>query len=258
MWSIVIKKSVLKAAFMLILILFLIWINHRYLNWTPLSIREWIISFGWFAPVVFILLFTVRPLLLFPSSILTITAGLAFGPVLGTLYSLTGLMISAVVAFGVARKLGKEIVQKDWTGKFGKLQSQLEQKGFVYVLVLRLIPFINFDLISYLAGISKVHFRSFFYATLIGVIPGTYGYTFVGHILVERDPWQLIKLVLLFGVLIVIPLVFRKKLAGALGIFTDKIKKQGEGQEKRVDSQTNGHGHTVITGQENNDHTNSV
>ncbi|EGL82412.1 SNARE associated protein [Caldalkalibacillus thermarum TA2.A1] len=253
MWSVMMKKSILKALLIFMLIIVLIWINHRYLNWKPLTIREWMTSFGWYAPLVFILLFTIRPLLLFPSSILTIAAGLAFGPFLGTLYSLIGLMISAVIAFGVARKLGKEIVQKRWTGRFRTLEIQLEQNGFFYVLVLRLIPFINFDLISYLAGISKVRFRSFLYATFIGVIPGTYGYTFVGHTLVERDPVMIMKLVVIFALLIAVPLIFRKKLAAKVGLFPAKEQK-----EDRPDSQADDHKPAVMTGQENNKHSNSM
>jgi uncharacterized membrane protein YdjX (TVP38/TMEM64 family) len=52
--------------------------------------------------------------------------------------------------------------------------------GFFYVVTLRLIPLFNFDLISYTAGISKVRYQSFLFGTLLGIVPGTFAYNFLG------------------------------------------------------------------------------
>ena len=66
------------------------WANKRYLNLSPKEIRIWVLSFGIFAPLIFIGISIVRPLVLFPVSVISIAGGLAFGPILGTLYTLFG------------------------------------------------------------------------------------------------------------------------------------------------------------------------
>ncbi|SES05500.1 TVP38/TMEM64 family protein [Salisediminibacterium halotolerans] len=194
------KKNGLKLTAVVIVIGLLVWINQRYLNISPLEIRRWILSFGFYAPLVYLLLYTVRPLILFPASIMTLGGGLAFGPIWGTVLSVSGASASAAVAFLVARKLGKNVAAKDWQGRGEKIQRQLELNGFYYVLLLRFIPVLNFDLISYLAGVSKVKFAPFIFGTAAGMIPGTFVYVFLGSSLVDPS----LEVIILAGVLFII------------------------------------------------------
>ncbi len=75
------------------------WGNKTYLNLSPKEIRVWVLSFGVFAPLMFIGISIVRPLVLFPVSVISIAGGLAFGPLLGTLYTLFGSMCASAVSF---------------------------------------------------------------------------------------------------------------------------------------------------------------
>jgi uncharacterized membrane protein YdjX (TVP38/TMEM64 family) len=52
---------------------------------TPATIRDFILSFGAWAPILYIFLYTVRPLVFFPAILLTLSGGLSFGPWWGTL-----------------------------------------------------------------------------------------------------------------------------------------------------------------------------
>ncbi|WP_377888929.1 TVP38/TMEM64 family protein [Alkalihalobacillus sp. R86527] len=202
-----------KRGGILALVVGLIWFSRTYLDFRVTDIRDWILSFGLLAPIVYIVIYTIRPLIFFPASVLSIAGGLAFGSLFGTIYTVLGATSGAVVSFIVARTLGKSIANKDWQGKGRKIQDQLEKNGFFYVLFFRFVPLFNFDLISYSAGLSKVTFTSFLFGTLIGIIPGTFAYNFLGSSLVSGDPIVIGSAVVVFLLLSIIPILIRNKVA---------------------------------------------
>lgn len=204
-------KVVLKWALILIAVLLLIWFSRSYLDFRVEEIRDWILSFGLLAPLIYMMIYTIRPLIFFPASVLSIAGGLAFGALFGTIYTVIGATGGAVLSFIVARKLGKSIANKDWHGRGRKIQEQLEKNGFFYVLFFRFVPLFNFDLISYSAGLSKIRFTSFFVGTLIGIIPGTFAYNFLGSSLVSGNPKVIALAVGVFILLSVIPILIRNR-----------------------------------------------
>ncbi|MCZ8516953.1 TVP38/TMEM64 family protein [Paenibacillus filicis] len=189
----------------------LYWINHAYIHATPQGIRDWILSFGWIAPLLFIFLYTLRPLLLFPASVLSIAGGLAFGVWWGTVFTVIGATTGAALSFFVARFLGNNAVRKKWTGSWSRLERKLRERGFIYVLLLRLIPLFPFDLISYVAGVSKIRFRSFIYGTFIGIIPGTFAYNFLGSSFTKGSVRDILIASGVFLAALTIPILFRKR-----------------------------------------------
>ena len=206
------QQKIIRILLLLLIISGLIWFSRAYLDINPTDIKEWILSFGMWAPILYILLYTIRPLIFFPASVLSITGGLAFGAWMGTIYTVIGATLGAVVAFLVARKLGSGLIkEKANAGKVEQIQQQLEKNGFIYVLIFRLLPIFNFDLISYAAGLSKVRLLSFFLATLIGIIPGTFAYNFLGSSIVSKDPQIIIGAIVVFLVLTIVPWYLQKR-----------------------------------------------
>ncbi|ANU13079.1 DedA [Planococcus halocryophilus Or1] len=188
-----------------------IWLSRSVFQVDANDLRNWILSFGLWSPIFYILIYTVRPLIFFPASVLSIAGGLAFGAWLGTLYTIIGATLGAMLSFYVAKTLGKSFVRKYRTGNVGKIQSQMEQNGFFYVLLFRFIPVINFDLISYVAAFAKVRFTSFALATFIGIIPGTFAYNFLGSSFVSGNPKIIILAVVVFVILTVVPIALRNR-----------------------------------------------
>ncbi|WP_408011358.1 TVP38/TMEM64 family protein [Pseudalkalibacillus sp. A8] len=221
------KNKWLKWSSIVAIVAFVIWFSTTQLNLDANEIRDWIIEFGIFAPIIYMLLYTVRSLIFFPASVLSITGGLAFGPLFGTIFTVLGATAGALLSFIVARKIGKNIAKKEWKGKGKTIQLQLEKSGFFYVLLFRFIPLFNFDLISYTAGVSKVRFRDFFLGTLIGIIPGTFAYNFLGSSLVKGDPKIILFAVIVFTALTVVPMWVR-----------NKWMKRQEGEEGVLDDET--------------------
>ncbi|MBD8015542.1 TVP38/TMEM64 family protein [Microbacterium sp. APC 3898] len=192
-------------------IVLIIWLSRSVFDVDANGLRRWILSFGFWAPAIYMLIYTIRPLVFFPASVLSIAGGLAFGAWQGTFYTIIGATLGAMLSFIIAKSVGKSLVRKEWTGNAGKIQSQMEQNGFLYVLLFRFIPVINFDLISYAAAFAKVRFGSFALATLIGIIPGTFAYNFLGSSFISGNPRIIILAVLVFAVLTAVPILIRNK-----------------------------------------------
>lgn len=205
-------KKIGKIIILFIIIGLVVCFSRSYLQFDTIEIRDWILAFGLFAPVIYMFIYTVRPLIFFPASILSIAGGLAFGALMGTIYTIIGATLGAVLSFIIARKLGRDITKKEWKGNARKIQEQMENNGILYVLLFRFLPILNFDLISYLAGISKVRLSSFFFGTLIGIIPGTFAYNFLGSSIISGNPKILITAITVFVALTIVPILIRKQL----------------------------------------------
>ena len=176
------------------------------------GIKTWIESLGPWAPVVYIVIYALRPLVFFPASVLTLTGGVLFGAWFGTLYTLIGATLSAVVGYVMAERLSKLWSSSAPIDRLQKAKRQMEENGFVYVLWFRLVPFLNFDVVSYVAGLARVKWLPFILATVIGMFPGTVAYNFLGGSLIAGD-WRVIVAALTVVVLFtVISLIVRKKL----------------------------------------------
>ncbi|TFE01992.1 TVP38/TMEM64 family protein [Jeotgalibacillus salarius] len=212
------RKTVTAAVSVLIIAIFLYWFNRTYLDVSPTDIQRWIQSIGWWGPMLFMTIYAFRPLILFPASILSIAGGLAFGAIFGFIYVMIGAVLSAIVAYLIARRFNHTFIKKIQDPRVQLVTTKMEEKGFLYVLLLRLAPLLNFDLVSYSAGLANVKLKAFTLATIIGILPGTFGYIFLGSSLAEGD----IRIILLglafFAVVITIPIIFRKKMAVWLGL----------------------------------------
>lgn len=147
---------------------------------SPQQVEEAIRSVGPVAPLVFVLVYAVLTVLVFPGSVLTVAAGVAFGTVLGTALSVVGASLGAAGAYQVGRRLGREKVAELAGARFAVLDDWLERRGFLAVLYARLIPIIPFNVLNYAAGVTRVPFRDYLVATVIGIIPGTFAFAALG------------------------------------------------------------------------------
>ncbi len=120
------------------------------------GLRDYILSFGLWAPVASCFLMVLQALVApVPSFLITFANGLAFGVFWGWMLSLFGHVLAAAVCFGISRSLGRVPVEV-LVGKTG-LQSAdrwFARWGIYAVFVGRLIPGVAFDVISYAAGLT--------------------------------------------------------------------------------------------------------
>ena len=209
------KKLIAKLALFIPIIIGLIYFSEYYEYYTelhPEQIQYFMMGFGILAPLVFVLLYTIRPFVLFPSSVMAMAGGLSFGPIIGPLATYIGSLSGAAVSFIVMRKLGHRFRQKNWAGRGEPMQRKIEENGFFYVVALRIIPVINFDFLSYLSALSRISFHQYFTATMIGIIPGTLAFNFLGASFADLS-WEMIVLTAVtFIIAFSIPIWIRRRM----------------------------------------------
>lgn len=131
-------------------------------------------------PLVFVALYAVLTVLLFPGSFSTAAAGVLFGVALGTALAVVGATLGATAAFLVGRRLGREQVEQIAGSRIGGIDRWIERHGLLAVLYVRLIPVIPFNALNYAAGITGVRRRDYVIGTGVGIIPGAFAYAALG------------------------------------------------------------------------------
>tara|TARA_B100000315_G_scaffold211919_1_gene208999 strand:- start:159 stop:809 length:651 start_codon:yes stop_codon:yes gene_type:complete len=176
------------------------------------EVQHFLKQFGAIAPVVFIIICVFKPVIFFiPSMGLTVVAGLLFGPLYGTIYVAIGGGGSTVVAFYLARKLGRKHLEKFIRTKKRLLEidEKMGREGLKTILILRLFN-LPWDIVSYSAGLSSMSFKDFFIGSLILLLPTSFIYTYFGSSI--RDPFSLNFLISLSIIIILgsIPYIIGK------------------------------------------------
>jgi uncharacterized membrane protein YdjX (TVP38/TMEM64 family) len=156
------------------------------------SIQQFVVSFGPWAPLIFAILYIAASPIPFVATVLSATAGLLFGTVLGALYAVVIATISSLVPFTISRRLGRDWVASKLKGK--KLDEIYEQSagsgGFLFIMLMRMLPVLPWEVQNYVAGLSKVSVVTFLLATLVGIIPITTSLTFLGSSANDPTSWQ--------------------------------------------------------------------
>jgi uncharacterized membrane protein YdjX (TVP38/TMEM64 family) len=168
------------------------------------GLRDYILSYGLWAPVASLFLMVLQALVApVPSFLITFANGLAFGVFWGWMLSLFGHVLAAAVCFWISRSLGRVPVEV-LVGRTG-LQSAdrwFARWGMYAVFVGRLVPGVAFDVISYAAGLTRMRFRNFLAATALGIFPQTFLYSYLG-----RQAPQYVGLFLVTSALVVAAVV---------------------------------------------------
>jgi len=140
-----------------------------------------------------------------PSAPIAVAAGAAYGHGWGMLYVLLGAELGALAAFGLARLLGRDALQR-WFGDrlpVGWLGSQNVLMGIVFAS--RLVPFISFDVVSYAAGLTALSFWRFAIATLAGIAPASFLLAHLGGEMATGETETIMYSVLALGLITLVP-----------------------------------------------------
>lgn len=147
------------------------------------GLRQFILSYGVWAPVCSIILMTLQTLVPFvPGLVITITNAWIFGWQYGAVYSWLGALLGASLDFGIARWYGRPVVEKFIDNKCLKIMNTFLQKnGILCVFITRLTPIIPFKVVSYGVGLTSLSFYQFVIATAIGQAPAILLYSILGQ-----------------------------------------------------------------------------
>ena len=177
------------------------------------KIRNFILSAGIWAPLLYMVAYGFTSIILFPATLLSTASGAVWGPYLGTFYTVIGATISSSIPFFFARLLGRKFVGKmlSKANKMDLCDRFVGKNGFVAVFIMRLIPIFPWDVVNYGSGLCGIKFRDYFLATLIGIIPGSFTYNLIGSSL--GQPIDKTKIILVFVLVVslaVISLLYKR------------------------------------------------
>ncbi|MEN8751854.1 MAG: TVP38/TMEM64 family protein [Desulfobacterales bacterium] len=173
---------------------------------------------GFWAPLVFILIYTVGVCLFVPGTFLTGLGAAIFGPYLGFIYVWFGAMLGASAAFVIGRTLGREFAASLVGDRLKKYDEAIERNGFATVLYLRLVYF-PFTPMNFGMGLTRVRFWDYIAGTGLGIVVGTFIFTFfigtLKEVWTSGDWGQLISFkvffsLALFGFSFFIPKIIKK------------------------------------------------
>ncbi len=188
-----VKKIALALVGVVFVILFFYFDLQRFLTLTALkanrqALLDYYAGHKLVMVVGFMAIYIVQTALSLPgAAILSLAAGAIFGSIMGTLYANIAATTGATLAFLVTRYLLRDVVLNKFGSKLEGMNRELEERGFSYLLFLRLVPLFPFFLINLAAGLTRIPLRTFFFGTLFGIIPGGFVYVNAGASLATID-----------------------------------------------------------------------
>jgi uncharacterized membrane protein YdjX (TVP38/TMEM64 family) len=173
------------------------------------NLEGFISGFGGWAIAVFVLAYLLASPIPFMAPILAATGGLLFGVALGTLLATLIAAATSLVPFTIARRLGRDWVEAKIKGsRIESFYRRLDSgNGFNFVLLLRLVPVMPWELQNYVAGVTRVTLPTYMLATLLGSIPMTVCLALLGSEIKNPASWQFVGAVALTGIVLVAPIV---------------------------------------------------
>ncbi len=183
------SKAVVKAMFFIVFIIAAILL----IRFTPVknyltadALGSFLEAAGLWAPVLYMMIYAVGVCLFLPGTLLTGLGAAIFGAYWGFLYVWIGAMMGASAAFFIGRTLGRDFAASLIGNKLKKYDDAIERNGFATVLYLRLVYF-PFTPMNFGMGLTKVRFWDYVAGTGLGIIVGTFIFTFfIGTL---KDVW---------------------------------------------------------------------
>lgn len=193
-------------------------------SFRPKQLLETIKGTAPYDEVVYILICLVGIPLFLPDTAMNLVGALLFGPALGTLLAWIGVFVGAIVAFYLAKWLGRELVQRLFGRHLETVDRYFQNSGFRTLLLIRLLPIMPFGAVSLAAGLTSIRTRDYLLATGIGILPVTFIHQFlfsrIGSTMLEENfVWSdLMKPPVLvpcaiYGVLLIVAYLVATKIA---------------------------------------------
>ncbi|QGJ70422.1 Integral membrane protein, DedA family [Planctomycetales bacterium 10988] len=146
------------------------------------GLLEWVKTLGPLGPLTLGLFYVVATIFALPAAILTLGAGFAFGVIVGFITVSLASITGASLSFLISRKLARGLLLKRFanSSRFKALDEGVREHGFKIVLMTRLSPLFPFNFLNYAYGLTDIRFRDYFFASWLGMIPGTILYVYLG------------------------------------------------------------------------------
>ena len=183
--------------------------------------RDYLLSFtethSAVAAALFVLAYVAVTGLSLPGAvILTLAGGFLFGAVWGTLFVNLGATTGATLAFLASRYVLRDWVERKFGKWLGPVQQGFAKNAFSYLMTLRLIPLFPFFVVNLVSGLTRVNVGTYVAATALGIIPGSFVYSYAGRQLGTINSLKdiaspgVIGAFVLLGILALVPSLYKK------------------------------------------------
>jgi uncharacterized membrane protein YdjX (TVP38/TMEM64 family) len=183
------NSALIKAAILLLFMMaavFLVRFSAAKEYFTAEYLQFFLATAGVWTPLIFVFIYAGGVCIFLPGTLLTAIGAAVFGPYWGFVYVWLGAMLGSSLAFFIGRYLGRDFAASLIGDRLKRYDDAIERNGFATVLYLRLIYF-PFTPMNFGMGLTKVHFMDYFFGTALGIIVGTFVFTFfIGTL---RDVW---------------------------------------------------------------------
>lgn len=177
----------------------------------PELLKEYIEGFGVWAPIIYCLLYVVAVFIPHAGTAMTVVGGLLFKPLLGTLLVITISTLGSVLPFILAKKYGRERIKaKIEKTKYKKYLKYTDKNSFMFVLYMRLIPAIPYELQNYIIGLVDISVGKFILATAVGLLPGTFALIYLGNTITDVSTSKILILIAISLFALLLPIVLKK------------------------------------------------
>ncbi|MGD2182529.1 TVP38/TMEM64 family protein [Lusitaniella coriacea] len=178
------------------------------------QIELWLTQAGIWAPIIYIILYTIGTLLILPSTPLNLSGGAVFGVVEGTLWTTVAAIIAAMVAFAFTRTIGREWVANKLAGRWEAIDAEMRQGGLFYMFAIRLLPLIPYGIVNFAAGLTSIRVRDYLIGTLLGTVPGILPFVMIGASVQDLKKGDVVPLLIalaLTGILVGVATWYRRR-----------------------------------------------
>lgn len=159
--------------------------------WRTLPLKEWFApaTLSGFAdslkgsllgPVSVVLAYVAGGFLVFPVVILIPLTAFIFGPALGAIYSLLGLLANAISLYALGHRLGHQTVHRLAGKRVNRISHRMARHGLLTMITLRLLPLAPYTVVNLVSGASHIKLREYTIGTTIGMFPAVLVMTLLG------------------------------------------------------------------------------
>lgn len=176
--------------------------------------KHFINQFGFYAPLVYIGLFIISIIILFPPAgftVYTLLSGLMFGWTQGIIYSYIASVVGAALAFLIAHHYAPRWIVKYVSVKFDKIITHIHSDRWYLVAILRLVPLVPMHLQNYLFGLTRIKYTSFILTTAIFIFPKIAINNYIGslseNVLLQQGVLLTQESIILYGCVLALLLI---------------------------------------------------
>jgi uncharacterized membrane protein YdjX (TVP38/TMEM64 family) len=200
---------------------------HLALFRDPAHLREWVREWGKWAPVAIIILQVVQVVAApIPGTAIGLVSGYLFGALWGTVYSMAGTALGSWIAFMLARRYGRPLVERLVPADIlARLDVGARRKGLFFFVLVFLLPFLPDDMACFVAGLTPIPISVLMLAVLVGRPPGILVSCWLGAKATALTQAQQAMLIAISGLLALVFLVYGERLQGYALQWTERFTK---------------------------------